>query len=245
MSRHVTTRFAGLVILIAGLWGGLVPFVGPYFHFALGPNHSWTWTSGRFYLSVLPAIAAILGGLILLFSGPRVSGRVGALLALAGGVWFAIGPTISLLWAADAYGLPHGHKATRVLELLTYHTGLGALIATFAAYALPGYVGLRRTAAVTAGGPATGAAAAEAAGPRRAVAGSSRGAGPATAATAAPASAPEPRTTAAPATAAGPRTSAATATAAGPRRSAATATDEQPGARRRWFGLFGRRAVRA
>src|SRR5436309_2591163 len=105
MFRHVTTRFAGLVILIAGLWGGLVPFVGPYFHFALGPIHSWTWTSGRFYLSVLPAAAAILGGLILLFSGPRISGRIGALLALAGGVWFAIGPTVSLLWATDAEGL--------------------------------------------------------------------------------------------------------------------------------------------
>jgi hypothetical protein len=213
MSRHVTTRFAGLVILIAGLWGGLVPFVGPYFNFALGPNHSWTWTSGRFYLSVLPAIAAILGGLILLFSGPRVSGRIGALLALAGGVWFAIGPTVSLLWASDAYGLPHGHKGTRMLELLTYHTGLGVLIATFAAYALPGYALLRRTATATAGGAATGAAATEATATQPTLAGR-REARPATGATA---------------------PTAATATAA-PR--------EEPGARRRWFGLFGRRPVR-
>ena len=74
MFRAVSTRVAGLVILIAGLWGGLVPFVAPYFHFALGPNHSWTWTSGRLYLSVLPAIAAVVGGLMLLASGPRVSG---------------------------------------------------------------------------------------------------------------------------------------------------------------------------
>jgi hypothetical protein len=149
MFRSVTTRVAGLVVLIAGLWGGLVPFVGPYFHFALGPNHSWTWTTGRFYLSVLPAIAAVLGGLILLARGPWPSGRVGALLALAGGVWFAIGPTISLLWAPDAYGLPHGPKGTRMLELLTYHTGLGVLIATFAAYALPGVIAVRRTGLAT------------------------------------------------------------------------------------------------
>jgi hypothetical protein len=141
------------VILIAGLWGGLVPFVGPYFHFALGPNHSWAWTSGRFYLSVLPAAAAVLGGLMLLGSGPRAGGKIGALLALAGGVWFAIGPTVSLLWATDAYGLSHGPKATRMLELLTYHTGLGVLIASFAAYALPG-LAFRRA------GVATGAAAA-------------------------------------------------------------------------------------
>ena len=31
MFRAVSTRVAGLVILIAGLWGGLVPFVAPYF----------------------------------------------------------------------------------------------------------------------------------------------------------------------------------------------------------------------
>ena len=157
MSRHLTTRFAGLVILIAGIWGGLAPFVGPYFHFALGPNHSWTWTSGRLYLSVLPAIAAVLGGLILLGAGPRVSGRLGALLALAGGVWFAIGPDVSLLWhAGGAQGIAHGHKFTRMLELVTYHTGLGVLIATFAAYALPGVTAARRTAeATTSGGAAT------------------------------------------------------------------------------------------
>ena len=153
MFRHVTTRFAGFVILVAGLWGGLAPFIGPYLHFALGPNHSWTWTSGRFYLSVLPAIAAVIGGLMLIASGPRVSGRVGALLALAGGVWFAIGPDVSLLWqAGGAQGAAHGAKVTRMFELLAYHTGLGVLIATFAAYALPGVTVVR---------PATAAAEAE------------------------------------------------------------------------------------
>jgi hypothetical protein len=158
MFRSITTRVAGLAILIAGLWGGLVPFVGPYFHFALGPNHSWTWTSGRFYLSVLPAAAAVLGGLMLLGSGPRAGGKIGALLALAGGVWFAVGPNVSLLWASDAYGLPHGPKGTRMLELLTYHTGLGVLIATFAAYALPGLAFRRAAVARDAAAAGTGAA---------------------------------------------------------------------------------------
>jgi hypothetical protein len=36
--RHVTTRVSGLIILIAGIWGGPIPFVGPYFHFTLGPR---------------------------------------------------------------------------------------------------------------------------------------------------------------------------------------------------------------
>jgi hypothetical protein len=39
----------------------------------------------------------VLGGLILMGRGPHLSGRFGALVALAGGVWFAIGPDVSRL----------------------------------------------------------------------------------------------------------------------------------------------------
>lgn len=148
MRRSFTTRFAGLVILIAGLWGGLIPFVGPYFHFALGPDHAWTWSASRLYLDVLPAAAAVLGGLLLMTGGPRLSGRLGALVALAGGIWFAVGPDVSTLWhAGGAQGATHGaHKVTRMLELVTFHTGLGVLIVTFAAYALPALVAIRSAA---------------------------------------------------------------------------------------------------
>lgn len=156
MFRHVTTRFAGLVILIAGIWGGLIPFVGPYFHFVLGPDHTWTWTHDRFYLDVLPAIAAVLGGLLLLGSGPRLAGRIGALLALAGGAWFAVGPDVSRLWhTGGAQGIAFGGGTRRTLEYLTFHSGIGVLIVAFAAFALPGVVALRA--------PATAAAEADAA----------------------------------------------------------------------------------
>src|SRR5436305_6118243 len=100
MMRSLSTRAAGLLILVLGVWGGLVPFVAPYFHFALGPDKSWTWTSGRLYLSVIPGIVAVVAGLMLIGAGPRASARLGALLALAAGIWFAIGPDVSLLWNA-------------------------------------------------------------------------------------------------------------------------------------------------
>jgi len=156
--RHVTTRAAGLIILIAGVWGGLIPFVGPYFHFTLGPDHTWTWSANRLYLDVLPAIAAVVGGLFLLGGGPRPVGKIGALLALAGGIWFAVGPDVSYLWhAGGAQGVAHGHKIRRMLELLTFHSGLGVLITAFAAYALPGLAVPRREVPATAA--ADGAAA--------------------------------------------------------------------------------------
>lgn len=167
--RRMSTRAAGLLILILGIWGGLVPFIGPYFHFSLGPTKSWTWTTGRFWLDVLPAIVAIIGGLMLLGSGPRPGGKLGALLALAAGTWFAIGPQVSLLWnASGAQGAAHGAKFIRVLELLTYHTLLGVIIAALAGYALPGLVTRRTAAAEEAAAEESAVAAAPAAAPRTA-----------------------------------------------------------------------------
>jgi hypothetical protein len=159
--RTLSTRVAGLLILVLGLWGALVPFVGPYFHFTLGPTKSWTWTSGRLWLDVLPGVAAVVGGLMLLRAGPRPGGKIGALLALAAGVWFAIGPDASLLWnAGGAQGAAHGSVGIRVLEMITYHTALGVVIAALASFALPGLFA-RRPAVVEAGAGADEAALAE------------------------------------------------------------------------------------
>ncbi len=139
--RSLSTRTTGLLILALGAWGGLVPFIGHYFHFALGPDKSWDWTTGRLYLSVLPAAAAVLGGLMLIGAGWRPSARLGALLAIAAGIWFAVGPDVSHLWnAAGAQGAAHGSKLVRVLEMVAYHTGLGALLAALGGYALPRFL---------------------------------------------------------------------------------------------------------
>ncbi len=154
--RSITTRFAGLTILIGGIWGALIPFVGPYFHYSLGPDRTWTWTTGRLYLDVLPGVAAIIGGLLLLGAGPWATGRLGALIALIAGIWFVVGPDLSYIWqAGGAQGIAHGSRAVRSLEAVGFHTGLGVLIAALAAYALPGFLLRRRLAA------AEGAAGAE------------------------------------------------------------------------------------
>src|SRR5436305_1125125 len=140
--RSISTRAAGLLLVVLGVWGGLVPFVGHYFHFALGPDKAWTWAAARFYLDVLPGVATVLGGLILMGAGPRGSARLGALLALAGGIWFAIGPEISQLWhAGGAQGAGHGSAHIQMLEMLTYHTGLGVVTAALAGARRRGRVG--------------------------------------------------------------------------------------------------------
>jgi hypothetical protein len=129
---------SGLLLVLLGLWGGLVPFIGPYFGLSLGPDDPWTWTEGRLFLSVLPAIAVVLGGMLLLRSATRGAGVTGAWLAIAGGAWFAIGSPFSKLWneGVSQGGTPHGSTEVRVLSELSYYHGLGALILLAAGLAL-------------------------------------------------------------------------------------------------------------
>lgn len=129
---------SGLLLILLGLWGGLIPFVGPYIDLSLGPDEAWTWTEGRLLLSVLPAAAVVLGGLLLLRSATRGSGVLGSWLAIAGGAWFVAGSTLSKLWndGVSQGGTPHGSTEMRVLSELGYYHGLGALILLVAGLAL-------------------------------------------------------------------------------------------------------------
>jgi hypothetical protein len=141
MRRIPRTKGAlsGFIIVLLGIWAGLVPFVGPYFHYAMHSNQHWQWFADRFWLQVLPAIAAVVGGLILMGGGRRGSTMFGGLLALAAGLWFVIGPNVSMLWnhGAITVGPPMGaHNLTRVLEWLGFFYGVGALITMFSSYAL-------------------------------------------------------------------------------------------------------------
>lgn len=131
---------SGTLLVPLGIWGALIPFIGPYFNVAFGTDQAWVWSGNRFWLSVLPGIAVVLGGLLLAPSANRVTGGLGAWLALAGGVWFAIGPAMSQLWGAGGpgaeIGQPLGGAAMRTLEQLVAFYGLGALITALAAFAL-------------------------------------------------------------------------------------------------------------
>jgi hypothetical protein len=137
-------RTIGVLLILLGAWGGIVPFVGPYFGFAYTPDKAWAYTSGRLWLSIVPAAAAILGGLIVLASDGAAP--FGAFLAALGGIWFIIGPLVSVYKLAShgiATGSPvvsHGalfDPATmRFLEQVGFFYGLGVVILFFAAVSL-------------------------------------------------------------------------------------------------------------
>jgi hypothetical protein len=131
---------SGVLLVLLGLWGGLIPFVGPYFHFAYTPGTAWTYTAGRLWLEILPAAGTVLGGLILLQSRVRPVAMFGAWLAAASGAWFAVGRSLSPLWNSGgtvALGTPIGSTALiRTLVEVSYFTGLGVLIVFLAAFSI-------------------------------------------------------------------------------------------------------------
>lgn len=135
-SRGATS---GVLLVLLGIWGGLIPFVGPNFNFAYTPNVSWTMTSGRLWLEVLPGAAALLGGLIMLGSTHRAAAVFGGWLAAVAGGWFVVGPSVSSLWAhgQPQTGVPTATTAlgTMVQEIAFFY-GLGVVILFLAATAL-------------------------------------------------------------------------------------------------------------
>ncbi len=127
---------SGLLIVVLGVWGALVPFVGPLFDFAFSPDRPWAWTAGRGWLQVLPGLVAVLGGLLMFASRNRATAMLGSWMAVAAGAWFIVGRTVAGLLGLGGTGEPvAATEAQRVWLELTYFSGLGALIVFLAALA--------------------------------------------------------------------------------------------------------------
>lgn len=137
-------RVISVLLMVLGVWGGLVPFVGPYFGYAYTPDKAWAYTSGRLWLSIVPAAAVILGGLLVLVSDAAAA--FGAFLAALGGIWFVLGPLVTA-YKLSSLGVTTGSpiassgalfhpSAMRFLEQIGFFYGLGVVILFFAAVSL-------------------------------------------------------------------------------------------------------------
>jgi hypothetical protein len=128
---------SGLLLVILGAWGALIPFVGPHFNFAYTPDQDWAWSSARGWLEVLPGAATVLAGLLLVFSGNRASAIVGAWLAALAGAWFVIGGQVAPMLGIGSAGDPVAATDRKRAALeVSYFSGLGALIVFISGVAL-------------------------------------------------------------------------------------------------------------
>ncbi len=120
---------SGLLLVILGAWGALIPFVGPHFNFAYTPDQEWAWTSARGWLEVLPGAATVVGGLLLILAGNRVAAMLGGWLAVLSGAWFVVGNQVAPLLGIGSAGDPVAATERKRTALeISYFTGLGALI---------------------------------------------------------------------------------------------------------------------
>jgi hypothetical protein len=130
--------FSGIVLVVLGAWAALVPFIGPYFDFAFtpAPNDAWHWTSGRGWLELLPGVAAVVGGLLLLAGTNRVVLTFASWLGVAGGAWLVVGPVLAPRISLST-GAPESSGGwVQTLEALFFFYAIGAGILFFGASAL-------------------------------------------------------------------------------------------------------------
>jgi hypothetical protein len=137
--RRSRGAFSGFLLMLLGLWGALIPFVGPYFDYAYTPDKAWTYNTGRLWLELLPGAAVFLGGFLLMVARGRHTALFGALLAAVAGAWFTLGTVLSPLWN---HHVPMGGSPAsstvymRIMEQLGFFTALGVVIVFVAAVAL-------------------------------------------------------------------------------------------------------------
>ena len=137
--RRSRGAFSGFLLILLGLWGALIPFIGPYFNYAYTPDKAWTYNTGRLWLELLPGAAVFLGGALLMVARGRHTALFGALLAAAAGAWFTLGTVLSPLWNhhIPMGGSPAGSSVyMRIMEQLGFFTALGVVIVFVAAVAL-------------------------------------------------------------------------------------------------------------
>ena len=128
---------SGFLLILLGVWGALVPFVGPYFDFAFTPDQEWAWTAARGWLEVLPGAATAVGGFLLLSSRNRFTAMLGGWLTVFAGAWFVVGRALAGPLGLGDAGSPVAATETKSVVLeLAYFYGLGALIIFLGAIAL-------------------------------------------------------------------------------------------------------------
>jgi len=134
---------SGLALVLLGVWGGLAPFVGPYFHLGFQSDKSWSYDTGRLYLVIVPGAVALVCGLIVMATKNRWLGGVAGVIAALAGLWFVLGRATMLFIATATtqsyvrsliHPIALSPRGTILTEIVTF-TGVGLLIVFFGALA--------------------------------------------------------------------------------------------------------------
>jgi hypothetical protein len=133
--RRTHGILGGVLVALLGIWGALIPFVGPYFHYAYTPDKAWTYDHGRLYLEIVPGAVAFVGGVLLIYAFSRHVALFGSFLGIIAGAWFALGSVLAPLWTTTwNAGVPASTTTLmRTMEQVGFFTGLGVVLVLISA----------------------------------------------------------------------------------------------------------------
>lgn len=138
---YVSTRscssslvLVGAVLALIGGWVAIVALVGPYFSFGFDTTRTWLGSERHWTLSVGPGITLAVAG-VLITRGGIARSRLGAVLALAAGIWLVVGPFLHGIWSSESQVIA-SLEWKRALLWIGWYVGNGAAAIAFASYAL-------------------------------------------------------------------------------------------------------------
>lgn len=161
MTTHTQNRVArrpmavlvpAVLLMALGAWVFFAPLVGPYFSFGFDTSTHWRFSQNHVLMSLIPGIAIFVGGILMMMRS-RTGAWLAALLAVAGGVWLVIGPSLHQTWSTTGFQPMAGGSWKTGLRWIAYFYGAGALAVYLGAQAQ----GLLERAAVKAEAPAPAA----------------------------------------------------------------------------------------
>jgi hypothetical protein len=128
----------GVLAILIGAWGGIVPYLGPTFGYSSNGIASFHWSLMHALLYLVPGAVAVFAGFCLLTL--RGSGALFGLLLAACGAWFILGV---VAWpilhepGVAVFTTPATSPATNnFINLLGYNLGPGIVLALLGGMAL-------------------------------------------------------------------------------------------------------------
>ena len=116
----------GILLMLLGAWVFLVPLVGPYFNFGFFTSSTWVFSGVHWEMMLGPGLAIFAGGLLMTMPASPLS-STGGLLALLGGVWLLVGPSLHPIWSGRIAIATAHPQWLQSLLWIGYFYGAGAV----------------------------------------------------------------------------------------------------------------------
>jgi hypothetical protein len=156
----IGASLAGTLSVLVGAWGAICVYVGPLFGYRPTSYNAWEWTTQNWLLHLVPGAVGFVAGLLIIEETRRRKVGAGgtlslpALMLMAAGIWFVIGPAVWPTFESGPAFRPGVSAGTAALNMIGSSLGPGLLLAIFGGVALKAAVARPAVAVDTMAAPA-------------------------------------------------------------------------------------------